>query len=404
MRSRPRFTRIIIIPGLGEFFRRAAREARPHDELSEDAGSIRHLMSMIAKRLESGPRPLRGSDWKRSLAANNELKQHERALLRALKNHRGALAASTCSQIARWAEDRNALRSAAYFVEAAAAFDPTDPALTVRAGRLARRRADFERASDWYKKTIELGTAAQNWDAVATGWSGLGRIARDRGETPEDAATYHMRALAIARKHGLALHIGEGFHALAVLAIEQHKYHDGITYARTALDSYGRNQPRIVLLANDLAWLWMDKDHAYRRVLPIFRACARFAETPANQIVMLGNLARAAAGVGDVHLYEDAKTQLKAALPHAQDQEGHAQALLELAKGAAMLERLQEARKYGETAVAAAKTRQERARENEAHEFLSQLGVRRVTETKTHSKPVQQRIDDLAMELVLAMR
>ena len=394
------------VPIVGKIFLHNARQVRPHEELPRDAAYIRELMARIAWQLgASDRRRLRQPTPTR----DEDLKRLRRELLRALKGRKGgAAAAAACAQVAQWAESRNALRTAAFFVEAATAFGPSDAKLANWAGRLAMRRAEYESANRWYCKGIELGERGQDWESVAIGWSGLGAIMRNSGGDPEDAAALHMRSLAVARRHGLTTQEAEGFHALAVLAFDQHRYHEGVTYARNALDIYGGNRRGIVVLANNLAWLWMDKDHTYRRVLPIFRECARSDANPAHQVVMLGNLARAAAGAEDWENFESAEYQLRSKLLQAQDWEGHAAGLLELAKGALMLGLRDKARLYAQQAHAAAKRRREAALEKEAYAFLEQVDTPGAAPAQTGprvaSKPEEQRMDDLAMELVLALR
>lgn len=399
----------VRIPIVGKIFLRNAHLARPHEELPNDAAvPIRQLMAEIAWQLGASDR--RRRRLRQIIATRDEDLQRLRdELLRALKARKGgAAAAAAFVQVAEWSEKRNALRTAAVFVEAAAAFDPGSAKLANWAGRLAMRRADHEAAEGWFRKGIDLGQRRQDWEAVAIGWSGLGAITRNVGGNLDDAAAHHMRSLAIARRYGLVTEEAEGFHALAVLAFDQHRYHEGVTYARNALDIYGRDRKRIVLLANNLAWLWMDKDHTYRRVLPIFRECVRSDENPAHQVVMLGNLARAAAGAGDWENFDSAEYQMRATLPEAQHSEGHAAGLLELAKGALMLGLHDKARMYARQAHTAARRRREAALQKEAEAFLERIDMQGATPAQTvarvASRPEEQRMDDLAMELVLALR
>jgi tetratricopeptide (TPR) repeat protein len=385
---------------------RTARDVHPQDELSADGASIRQLMDRVSQCMGATPESVETPQP--LAAADGDLSKRGTELLAALNDGQPADSAESCLRIAEWAEKRNALSTAAFFFEAAAAFDPDNAALVNRTGKLAMRRADYDAARAWYQRGIELGKAGEDWDAVAVGWSGLGAIARRSGEDPQDAAVFHMRSLALARKHGLPVREAEGFHALAVLSVEQQRYHEGITHARNALDIYGRNQPQILILANDLAWLWMDRDRAYSRVLPIFRQCVRSAETPAHRVIMLGNLARAAAGIGDRAEFHQAEADLVAALPESFHLEGHADGLLELAKGAALLGLAELSRRYATEAAEAAVKRREAKLAEEAGEFLKRLDRPEPLETaspspSTHT-PVEQRMDDLAMELVLAMR
>jgi tetratricopeptide (TPR) repeat protein len=394
------------VPIPGKIFLYHARQARPHEELPDDAGSIRELMTTIARQLGASERRRRRQI---TVTKDEDLKLLRRKLLRVLKvRKRGAAAAAASVQVAQWAEERNALRTAAFFVEAATAFDPNDAKLANWAGKLAMRRADYEAADGWFRKGIDLGQRSQDWESVAIGWSGLGAITRNSGGDADDAAAHHMRSLAIARLHGLATEEAEGFHALAVLAFDQHRYHEGVTYARNALDIYGGDRGRIVILANNLAWQWMDKDHTYGRVLPIFRECARSDENPAHQVVMLGNLARAAAGAGDWQNFESAEYRLLSTLPQAQHSEGHADGLLELAKGALMLGLREKAHLYAQQAHVAAKRRREAKLEKQTLAFMEHADTRAATSSQTAprvaSKPEEQRMDDLAMELVLALR
>ena len=61
---------------------------------------------------------------------------------------------NACRRISLWAEQRGSLATALDFMQAAAQAAPHVAALAYAVGRLARRRAEYDRAESWYGRAI----------------------------------------------------------------------------------------------------------------------------------------------------------------------------------------------------------------------------------------------------------
>lgn len=378
------------------------------DEFSSGAGdSIRLLMTDVLERLSAAnatsPEPLRAD---RVRTDDLELRMLAARLIDALKANDAPATAEACLKLATWAESHYALKTGSWFVAAAAAFKPADASIAVRAGSLARRQADYAASQEWLSRAIEVASATGASDALADAYAALGFVQRKLGKF-EAALESHLRAVRIARKSQLVDREARAYHNLAVLSFELGKPHDGVSFGRKALDAYGRDRARILILANDLAWVWMDHDGAYQRALSIFQECLRSISKPAQRIVILGNAARAAAGAGNEAAFERAARALHALLPESPLGEGHAQGLLELAKGAAILGFARTAEDAAVRAWEAARKRRENALVQEAEELLDELRAgrpHRVLKEPATSETADERLNDLVTDLFLTLR
>ncbi|MBV9109084.1 MAG: tetratricopeptide repeat protein [Gemmatimonadetes bacterium] len=388
---------------------RASAEILPlHDEFSSTAGdSIRQLMADVLERLSSAHAET--AESVRSHAGGTgdiDLRILAAHLLDTLRGNDSTATADACLNIAGWAEKRSALRTASWFVAAAAAFKPADASIAVRAGKLARLQADYDGACDWLTRAIEVARATGASDSLADAYGALGFVQRKLGDF-QSAVESHLTAARIALRHQLSDREARAYHNLAVLSFELDRRHDGISYGRKALDAYGRDRERILILANDLAWLWMDHDGAYAHALSIFQESLRSISKPANRIIILGNIARAAAGIRNVAAYRRAASMLEDLVAESPVGEGHAQGLLELAKGAALLGHTERAEETARRALQHALSRKENALLTETESFLANLRSGRPQPNRTrseHSRSADERLNDLVSDLVLTLR
>lgn len=314
--------------------------------------------------------------------------------------------ADALRRLADWAERRGAVRTAAAAIQLA--FHVAgDAMLAHRAGSLARRRADYPRAVQWFERAAEVAADTGNHGAAALASAGRGVVARMTGDLPE-AMRWHVQALRIARAHGLRPQEAQALHNLCALSFEMHDNRRGLAFAEMALDAYGHQHSRVAALASDLAWIWMTQEGAFGRALPIFEQLAAEMRDPIDRLYVEANLARAAAGAGDAARYDRAASAVRALLPTIPDTEGHAPALVELAHGAITLGRWRDAAAAAEEAIRIATRRGEARVRAEAAAILENARghqrMRVLGERTRVADPVEEAdVDRLARELLAAL-
>lgn len=376
------------------------------EEIGSDAAS---LLSKIADALLAGLAEPNGSfakiNWD-DYEVDAEFAVCLTLSLEGARNQEPGRSADALRQLADWAEKRGAVRTAAVGVQLAFALAP-DAMVAHRAGSLARRRAEYDRALEWFERTAEVAAQTFDYPAAALACAGRGVVARMKGHLPQ-AMRWHLQALRIARAHRLRPQEAQALHNLCALAFEQHDKRLGLEFADMALDAYGHDRSRVAALASDLAWIWMTEEGAFKRALPIFEQLAsEIHEPPIDRLYVQANLARAAAGAGDIARFEEASEAVRILLPTISDGEGHASALVELAHGAITLGRWSEAIEAAEAAVSIAQKRAEIRVSDEAASILANArSHERVRESAAATQPreaVDDAVDRLALELVRAL-
>lgn len=272
------------------------------------------------------------------------------SLTQAGSDVRAANLAGACEAVIRWAERRGYAQVAMQFAEAAAAVDGRSPALANRAGRVCRRSGERARAELWYARAIGLARATQNAREYISGYLGAAAVLRDRGE--------HIRALRLIRRAGLTAkrfgmrgQAAEAFHdALGVAALEG-DFLRATIYARRALAVYPVHHRRFPAFAYDVSYLLVSRGF-YDVALTLLPGIAPRLHTPAEQLVVLGTLSRAAGGAGrrDIFLETLARVESLASTYPATG----AGALYSAAEGARLLRDWDRAEHLAHAALAAA--------------------------------------------------
>ncbi len=242
---------------------------------------------------------------------------------------------NACRRISLWAEQRGALATALDFMQAAAQAAPQVAALAYGVGRLARRRAEYDRAESWYGRAIVQARRSGDWRIYALGYCGLGNLNTQKGNFPI-ARRAHMRGLRAALRHNLADLQGMAYHDLFVTHIETGAGADATSLAARAFDAYGPDHPSVPRLAYDLAYHWSLQGY-FEEALRMALAMEHVFESPAERAVVLGLIARAAGGTGDTRLFQDARAKLDGLLRAGTEYDTSARALLGVSYGAGSL-------------------------------------------------------------------
>jgi tetratricopeptide (TPR) repeat protein len=237
-----------------------------------------------------------------------------------------------CTRVARWAEESRLRGTAVAFAQAAAlaVAHRASPAFDV--GRLALAWGRTARAETWFRRAVGLARRSDEWDAYARAYVGMGTLMAGRG-AHEAARRYYVKGMRAARRHGLLDIRALALHGILRLALRTGALDEAERLARAAARAYGRDHPQRGELLQDLAALWIERGRHARAasVLQKLLAGRRAAE---DRVAGLALLARAAAGAGNLRLYEDAwgaAWALATAVPPSE----HPGALLDLAQAAA---------------------------------------------------------------------
>jgi tetratricopeptide (TPR) repeat protein len=240
-----------------------------------------------------------------------------------------------CGQVAGWAEVRGKLATALAFAQAAAAADAEDASLAVAVGRLARMRAEYERAESWFEHAVVVARLTRDRQAYAEAYAGLGNLYVQKGGFPR-ARLYHQRCLRAARRCSLHEMEGAALHNLYGVEVECGNAVRADEYAEAALNAYPRSSHGLLRLAHDVAYAWISQGH-HKRALPVVREVLLHLTRPADRIVVLGDVARAGGGAGETDLFERAWAEAWLLADGHSAEEGSARALTGLAYGAAGL-------------------------------------------------------------------
>jgi tetratricopeptide (TPR) repeat protein len=311
--------------------------------------------------------------------------------------------ALACQHVAHWADNHGFMGTAIAFAQGAAVVLPGDAATSYAVGRLARRRAEHARAETWFRRAIALARQSGDWSSYAMAFAGLGNLYMQRGNFPM-ARRFHLRALRSARRHSMrALH-GSALHDLFVIAAQTGHADEAERLAREAFEMYGPDHPRLVFLALDTAYFWMERGR-FAPALTVFQALVHHMQRLDDRLGVLANTVRAAAGAGERRLFEQTWDEVWDRMHRTQQVlDNAATVMLELAHGAATLGEYERAERAAERAVQVARERGEARTLLTAESVLDQVrrnrGVRQRAAAPETEPEVAARAETFALELV----
>lgn len=279
--------------------------------------------------------------------------------------------AVACGHVAAWADGRGWLGTALAFAQGAAVALPGEAAASYSVGRLARRRAEHARAETWYRRAVALARQSGDWTTYAMAFAGLGNLYAQRGSLPA-ARRFHLRALRAARRHSLRPLQATALHDLFVIAAQAGHADEAERLAREAFEAYGGDHPRLLFLAADVGYFWMEQGR-FAPALTVLQALAPHMHRQEDRTQALANIARAAAGAGDRGLFAQAWDEVWHAAARAPASENAATVMLELAHGAATLGEHDRAEEAAARAVDAARARGEARTRLAAESVLDQV-------------------------------
>jgi tetratricopeptide (TPR) repeat protein len=310
--------------------------------------------------------------------------------------------ARACGRVAEWAEARGARATALAFVQARALVLPDDPAAAYAVGIAARRAAEYGRAETWRRRAVMLARQQGDWQLYSLAFVGLGNLNLQRGNFPV-ARKLHLRARRTARRYGHRPTEGMALHDLFVIAKSTGQLAEADAFAASALRAYGPTHPRLPALAHDVAYAWLEQGY-FARALPVFEAVLpRFAQ-PSERVRVLADIGRAAAGIDRADLFDRAWQQTTKLAARRDAAEGAAQAMLDLAHGAAMLGEWERAEEAAVRALEIATSRGQGKIRLTAESVLESVRRgRTVAPAAPPAAPASTRADELAHAFVACL-
>lgn len=268
----------------------------------------------------------------------HEIRRPLESLSRALdarQRQSGILVMRACQALSRWAGEKGLPRTALAFAQSAAVATPERASAAYLVGLLSRRNAEYRRAETWFRRTLALARRGEDWRYYGLACIGLGNLNRQRGDYPT-ARQWFIRALRTSRRKGLWDVRPAALHDLFCIAANGSHKDEADTWARRAFRAYGPQHPRLVILAHDVARFWLDNER-FEEALRVFRAVLPHIVRVAEKRLVMSNMARAAAGMGDRNRFADYCQKTWMLVDEYDDTEGVPDALVTLAEGAVVL-------------------------------------------------------------------
>jgi tetratricopeptide (TPR) repeat protein len=302
-----------------------------------------------------------------------------------------------CTRIAACADDRDAPLTRLEFLQAAAICCPENGRYALEVGRRSRDLTRYSMAEAWYHRALGLARQVGDWETYVRAYLSHGTMMLRRGALPAGRRSF-MKALRRSRRQGLRQVEGEATHDLCVLEWRAGNRTEALGLAEEAVRICGPEHPRLPRLAHDVAYFWLDEGH-YHHALPVFMATLGKVKH-SDQPTVLGSIARAAAGVGDVLGYEWSRRTLQGFAPGP----GVAESWIDFAYAASMLGRIEEMEEAAKLAESIAQSRKEGQMRFAAESILEK--VRRRSETPRPAEVTSEdgRNDVLARDLIRALQ
>ncbi|HEU0015134.1 MAG TPA: tetratricopeptide repeat protein [Longimicrobium sp.] len=319
---------------------------------------------------------------------------------------RGEEVADLCEEASTWASDTGLPRTAVAFAQRCAMAAPEAAGAAYLVGLLARRNADYKRADTWFRRCLALARRKRDWRHYGMAHIGIANIHIQRGDGAA-ARNRLTRALRTARRHGLWGVKAMAFHDLFCIEATAGEHALAEGYAKAAYRAYGPSHPRLPALAHDVAWHWVLQKQ-FHRALPVLCALAPHFERHVERMIVTSSIARAAGGAGETEIFETAWGEVWRMVQTRLATERVAEALVNLAHGAAALGQSVRVEMAASQALTVARRRGEAQERLAAEELLAHL--RAAARGKSKDAPAAEETptqcanaDQWASELVAAL-
>ncbi len=285
--------------------------------------------------------------------------------------------AAACGRVAEWAEGAELKGAALQFAELAAWAHPESAAYATSAGRLCRRRGEFERAKLWLRRALRIARREGNEIDFAEAHRHFGYTYIEEGKFAA-AEPHFWKSIRAALRHGRRSVAGASYHNLLVVAVHLDRWEDAERFAEKAIDFYKVGYPGLPELAHDVGFFWCRLGY-YSSALSLFEQAAPLFHRDRERIVIFSSIARSAAVVRDnLRFQRYAARVVEMANPSS---EYAASALYHVAEGARCFGEWERAEELGTEALRLAAQRGNETIHRWATDFLAAVRSRVAAET-----------------------
>jgi tetratricopeptide (TPR) repeat protein len=225
---------------------------------------------------------------------------------------------AACRRVSKWAQRRSLIAIALLFAEASVRVAPAAAASSNLAGRLARIAGRADRAESWFEYAIRIAgrDGNRNRRELIRALLGKGTILREQGRWDDAKQILHRaaRLCAATRRHRLA---AETHHDLFALAVMLGSYPEAEVHMARALHHYPIHHSAIPGLIHDWCFLLVQQG-CYSQAVALLQYSIPTIQRIEIQLVSWGTLSRAAAGLGDRDLYDEAVQHIEALVTRTQ--------------------------------------------------------------------------------------
>lgn len=247
----------------------------------------------------------------------------------------GPFVASTCAALARWADEGGWPQTAFEAAARAGLASPWAPTYALLAGTMAQRAAEYGRAAGWLARAVRLARRAGDGVSHANALLAWAQIYMARGERAPAEKTLH-ETLRIARRHGVWEVKPRAYHDLFCIQCTDGDVRTAAAYALAAAEGYGLHHRLLPALAHDVG-LFLATHGQGCHALPLMKVLAPRVSTASYRLVAYSSVGRVAGGVGDRTCFADAWSDVWRMLDERVSEARAAEALINLAFGAAEL-------------------------------------------------------------------
>lgn len=274
-------------------------------------------------------------------------------------------------------------------------------------GRAARRAGRPRRAARWFARTHawECSTGRIH-QAVIAAVAEAGAVAAEGNRAAAERIL--KEAVVLAEVNGCLTAAAWAYHDLMALAIDDCRLADAVQLAERAAEGYGPCHANLPRLAHDVATAWALAGE-YARALPVFEALLplRDFEGHDNRVLILASLAECAAHLGLAARFRAVAKRVREAATTQRGRLYGARAFIQVARGAVVLGRIDDAESALGDAVRVASERGEAGERWEALRALRECRAGRRGRAEREERRVVVEApheDEFARRLVRSLR
>lgn len=279
--------------------------------------------------------------------------------------------------------------------------DPEEAWRLYEQGLSARRASAYERAEKRFRRAAKMARGCRDWELLARAQLAIAKTSKQRGNYPS-ARRLLRKALRTAQHYGVGVVEGMTLQELFALAVDTGVQQEALHWAREAFETYRYiRHPNLLRLAHDIGRHWINLGD-YPSGLAVLKEVLPHLQRSEEVMLVWGNIARAAAGVNDRKLFEEAHARMGWLAASSASEEHFARSTLEAAIGAAHLGMWERAETGALRALEVALRRSEAVSRFMAEALLRNVQMRRTGEAP--QVPPSRRRSELTEEIVEALR